>query len=91
MSWQDIFLTGVQIVFSLSLFVQVYDGFKEKVGPIKYLASVPTCLGLYGIAITYFTLSLYFSAVMACIVGTLWLMLAVQRYLYHTKKSDHQK
>ncbi len=87
MIWQDIVITLVCIVFSLSLVPQIYHGFKNKVGPIQYQTSIPTFLGLYIITYTYFTLHLYFSAAMACLTGTLWLMLCVQRAIYNKKPS----
>ncbi len=86
MVWQDIVLTVVGIIFSVSLIPQIYHGFKEKIGPIKLLTSTPTFIGLYIIAFTYITLSLYFSAAIAFLTGTLWLMLFIQRLVYCTGK-----
>ncbi len=83
MLWQDIIITLINIVFSVSLIPQIYHGFKHKVGPIQYHPSVPTFLGLYIITFTYLSLHLYFSAAMSLVTGTLWLTLCVQRVLYY--------
>ncbi len=82
MSWQDIVITASSIVFSLSLFPQIYKGFKEKKGHIAYATSVPTFIGLYVISFAYFTLGLYLSTIMCFITGTLWVILLGQRVTY---------
>ncbi|MFA6427746.1 MAG: hypothetical protein WCW16_04900 [Candidatus Magasanikbacteria bacterium] len=84
MIWQDIVITIASIVFSLALFPQVYYGFKNKKGTITHSTSVPTFLGLYVIAITYFSLGLYFSAGMSVVTATLWLIFFIQRVKYKT-------
>lgn len=85
MIWQDIVISIANIFFSFSLIVQVYCGFKEKVGPIKPLASVPTVIGLYAMTFAYWSLMLYSSAVISFFNGTLWLLLFVQRFMYNKK------
>lgn len=86
MVWQDIVLTIVSITFSVSLIPQVYHGFKEKTGPIKLLTSTPTFVALYITALTYITLSLYFSAATTFITGTMWLLLFIQRLIYKHRR-----
>jgi hypothetical protein len=85
--WQDAVITAIGIIFSLSLIPQIYYGFKEKVGAIHLQTSVPTFLGLYVMAFTYITLSLYYSAIMAFFTGTLWLTLFIQRLIYRNIKN----
>jgi len=82
MMWQDIVITIVSFVFTLSLVPQVIYGFKKKKGFITYLTSVPTCTGMFVLVFTYYSLSLFLSAVMSFIIGVLWLILAVQRWIY---------
>ncbi|MFH1789811.1 MAG: hypothetical protein ABH832_01965 [bacterium] len=82
MSWQDIVITLAILIFSLSLFPQVYYGFKEKKGFITYATSAPTFTGLYVICIAYYTLGLYFSTALCFITGTIWLVLFMQRLKY---------
>ena len=92
MIWQDIVLTIIGIIFSISLVPQVYHGFKTKAGPIRYATSVPTFLGLYIIAAVYLTLQLRLSAVIAFVTATLWLSLFIQRLVYSSKpKSETNK
>lgn len=85
MNWQDIVISTANILFSISLVNQVYYGFKEKNGPIKILTSVPTFIGLYAISFVYWTMELYTSAVISVIIGTLWLVLFIQRLMYEKK------
>ncbi len=82
MNWQDIVISFASILFSISLFIQIYYNFKEKTGPIKHWTSIPTCVGLYAITLSYWTLGLYFSTVISFISGTLWLILFLQRLIY---------
>ena len=87
--WQDLVISIVVIVFSLALVPQVYHGFKNKVGPIRHSASVPTFIGLFVLTATYVTLNLYFSSIFAFITGLLWLTLFIQRLKYGDKKTPH--
>ena len=80
--WQDAVITTASVFFALSLLPQVYFGWKEKSGPIKFQTSIPTSLGLYVSAIAYWSLSLKYSAVMSLVTGTLWLILIMQRIKY---------
>lgn len=83
MSWQDIVISIANVIFTVSLAVQVYYGFREKTGPIKYQASIPTSIGLYAISLCYWTLGLYFSTGIALVNATLWFILSLQRKWYH--------
>jgi len=85
MIWQDIVIAIASIVFSFALVLQVYHGFKYKSGPIKLETSIPTFLGLYVICFVYITLTLYFSASISFLVGTIWFILFVQRLLYNKR------
>lgn len=85
MTWQDIVITIANIIFTVALIPQVYDGFKKKEGPIKFLTSVPISAGLYSISFAYWSLSLHFSAIIALFTGTMWLTLIVQRLTYNKK------
>ncbi|MFC1691442.1 hypothetical protein ACFL0W_04650 [Nanoarchaeota archaeon] len=86
MIWQDIVIMIATIILSVSLVPQVYHCFKKKKGTITPYTSVPTLIGLYVIAFSFFTLKLYFSAVVTTITGTLWLVLFIQRIVYKKKK-----
>ena len=82
MIWQDIVLTIVMIVFSVSLVPQVYYGFRKKEGTITLITSGPTFVGLYVAAVVYATLSLTFSAIVSFFTATLWFILFLQRLIY---------
>jgi hypothetical protein len=82
MSWQDIVLSVVSVVFSIALIPQIIDGYKYKRGGINILTSMPTFTGLYVISFVYYTLSLYFSSFVSIFMGTLWLILFIQRVIY---------
>ena len=82
MIWQDYVITGVVILFSISLLPQVIEGFKKKRGYITLKTSIPTFMGLVVISFAYGTLNLYFSAIMSGIVALMWLLLLIQRVTY---------
>ena len=83
MIWQDIVLTVANLIFSLSLIPQVYEGYRKKKGFITIATSAPTFIGVYAMAISLYTLSLYFSSITAALTGTLWLILFIQRIIYN--------
>ncbi len=82
MNWQDLIITIGNLVFSISLIPQIYHGFKEKTGPIKYQTSVPTVIFLYAFIFAFYSLHLYFSAIVSALTGTMWLLLFIQRLQY---------
>jgi len=85
MIWQDIVITIVCLVFTISLYPQIHLGFKEKRGAISLWTSIPTFIGLFVIATTYLTLNLYFSAIISYITGILWFLLFLQKVVYKNK------
>ena len=86
MIWQDILISIVTTIFSVALVPQVYYGFKRRTGPIRYYTSVPTFIGLYVIMVVYYTLTLYFAAIVSFFTATLWFLLFLQRVLYSKKR-----
>ena len=80
--WQDIAISIANIAFSVSLFPQVYHGFKVKTGPIKYQTSIPTFVGLFVVAYAMMTLSLYFAATITFITAIMWFLLFWQSVVY---------
>lgn len=81
--WQDIVISIVNIVFSLALVPQVYYNFKNKVGSVVISASLPTFLGLYVLTFTFYTLNLYYSTIVSFMTGSFWLILFIQKLIYH--------
>lgn len=82
MSWQDVVVAVSNLLFTFSIFGQVYYGFRVKKGVILLKTSGLTFLGLYSITLAFFTLSLFFSAVISFINASLWLILFIQRLIY---------
>ncbi len=66
-----------------ALVPQVLHGFKIKKGLIKIQTSAITCLAIYAMAAAFFSLGLYFSAIMDFIMGTFWLILFLQGIVYN--------
>ena len=82
MAWQDYALTICIISFSYALMPQIYQGYKKRKCDINLQTSFIPAIGLYFLTFIYFTLTLYISAFMAAITGTLWLTLFVQKIIY---------
>ncbi len=82
MIWQDLVISAAGIIFGIALIPQVWEGFRDKKGPISPWTSAPTFLALYAMTIAYITLELYLSTAVLFCTGTLWLLLFVQRLLY---------
>ena len=86
MIWQDLVIAIANLLFTASLIQQVYHGFKQKRGFILLRTSGLTSLGLYLIAIAYFSLSLFYSGIIATINATLWLTLFIQKVIFKNAK-----
>lgn len=76
MLWQDYVLTAGSIVFSVALIPAI----KAK-GKPPLSTSVPTFFFLYLFSFVYATLSLWISTTTTAITGTMWLILAGQKYM----------
>ncbi|HED05641.1 MAG TPA: hypothetical protein ENI61_03020 [Ignavibacteria bacterium] len=82
MVWQDIVITIIIIAFGYALIPQIYQGFKQKKGFINLQTSGITALGMFIFTFIYFTLKLYFSAIIVFITGLLWTILFAQKIAY---------
>ncbi len=83
--WQDIVITVCNIILSMSLLPQVYNGFRTKTGPIGFSTSVPYALCLFTISVALWTSGLLLSGVVTFLSGFVWTCFAVQRYIYNKK------
>ena len=83
MTWQDIIITTTMIAFSYALLPQIIKGFKQKKSLIALQTSLITSLGMFILTITYYTLNLTFSTIMALITTSLWTTLLIQNRIYH--------
>jgi len=82
MVWQDIVIAIANVLFGYSLLYQVYKGFKERKGFLAIQTSTLTAIGLYALAIAFFTLNLYISTIISIFNGTMWLILLIQSLIY---------
>lgn len=82
MIWQDLVISIASATFAVALIPQVVHGFRSKVGPIKLVTSIPTCLGLFAIAYSVLTLGLIYSTITTAFTGTMWLILVIHRMIY---------
>jgi predicted anti-sigma-YlaC factor YlaD len=82
MVWQDWLISISIILMGYAMIPQVIHGFRKKVSTIKLQTAFITTLTLYAMAVAFFSLKLYFSAAMDMIIGTLWLLIAVQGIIY---------
>ena len=82
MVWQDVTIAIANLLFTFSLFSQCLHGFKQKKGYIILKTALLTAIGLYIVAISFFTLKLYFSGIIASINASLWLTMFIQRIIY---------
>jgi len=82
MVWQDITITIIMIAFSYALIPQIIKGFKKKKSLIALQTSLITSIGMFILMITYYTLNLTFSTIMAFITGSLWTTLLIQNIIY---------
>ena len=82
MVWQDFLLSIANLILSVSLFPQIFKGFKKKKGFISFYTSIPTFLSLYSISFAYFTLDLLFSSISSFVAASLWFVLFIQRIIY---------
>lgn len=72
--WQDWAITAVQIIFIAALIPSLLH---RQHKPALW-TSVPTALGLAIIAVSYFTLELWWSAAMSTVMSIGWAILAWQ-------------
>ena len=82
MMWQDIVITIANLMFTYALIPQVYHGFKTKKGAMIVQTALITTIGLYAMAIAFFSLGLIFSTIISLLNGTLWFLLLIQRLIY---------
>jgi uncharacterized MnhB-related membrane protein len=75
MHWQDVVLTIGQIIFIVALFPSILS--KDK--PALQTSLLTSAVSL-SIAVVYLSLAVPFAAISAAMNGTLWLVLAIQKW-----------
>lgn len=82
MVWQDIVITFVSIVFAYAMLPQITYGFKKKRGVITYQFSILNIISMGALIIAYYSLGLFFSAIMSVIIWIFWIILLLQKIIY---------
>jgi hypothetical protein len=75
-AWQDIVIAVVSILFGFILLPQLKDVWHGKSNLNLYTASLTT-IGLYVLAITFYTMQFWISFTAEIFSGTIWLLLFV--------------
>lgn len=76
MLWQDIVIAVVSILFGFILIPQLKDVWSGKTILNGFTAALTT-IGLFILAITFFTLNLYISVAAETFSGIIWLLLFI--------------
>lgn len=76
MIWQDIVIAIVSVLFGFILIPQLKDVWNKKTILNEFTAALTT-VGLFILAITFFTLNLYISVVAETFSGIIWLLLFI--------------
>jgi len=82
MSWQDITIMIVNLLFAYALIPQVLQGIRNKKAYINFQTALLNTLGMYAMAIAFFSLGLLFSGIIGTFNATMWLLLFIQRIIY---------
>jgi len=76
MLWQDIVIAAISLLFGFILIPQLKDVWIGKTSLNEFTA-VFTTIGLFILALTFFTLNLYISVVTEMFSGVIWLLLFI--------------
>ena len=83
-AWHDIVIAVVSILFGFILLPQLRDVWNGKSILNLYTASLTT-IGLYTLAVTFFTMQFWISFIAELFSGTVWLLLFVFSFNNHRK------
>lgn len=75
MAWQDLAIVAIQIMFTVTL---VPTAMRPD-AHVPLATSLPTTLGLYGLAVIFASLDLYWGAASSMATGTIWLWILIKR------------
>ncbi len=79
---EDLIIAIANVAFSYAVAVQVIHGFRHRVSAITYQTSSITCLGLWAIAASAYSLGLFLMAATCALAGSFWLCLFIQRCMF---------
>ena len=80
--WQDLVITIIGIILNLAMLHQITRGFKLKRKMMASSTALITTIGVLIVGYVFFTLNLYFSALLQIVGGTLWAILFIQSKIY---------
>ncbi len=83
-AWQDLVIAVVSILFGFILIPQLKDVWYGKSILNLYTASLTT-IGLYVLAVTFFTMGFWISFIAELFSGTIWLLLFVLSFKNYRK------
>jgi CHASE2 domain-containing sensor protein len=87
MLWQDIVIAVVSLLFGFILIPQLKDMWRDKSILNVYTAGLTT-IGLFILAITFFTLNLWISVFAETFSAIIWLLIFILSFKNKKKKSD---
>ena len=87
MLWQDIVIAVVSLLFGFILIPQLKDMWRDKSILNIYTAGLTT-IGLFILAITFYTLNLWISVVAETFSAIIWLFLFILSFKNKKKKND---
>jgi len=87
MLWQDIVIAVVSLLFGFILIPQLKDMWRDKSILNIYTAGLTT-IGLFILAITFYTLNLWISVVAETFSAIIWLLLFILSFKNKKKKND---
>jgi hypothetical protein len=82
MLWQDLAIMMLNILFAYSIFHQVWHGFREKKGLLALPTSIISSAGLYMMALVFWSLGFFLSAIISVYNATMWIILLIQGIIY---------
>lgn len=83
MIWQDFIISAAQVVFIVVLIPMVDSVLRKRRDPPPLVTSCFQAIGLAAIAISFASLTLWFSALCAGIVGIMWFLMMLAELANH--------
>lgn len=88
MIWQDIMIFICMIFFGYALIPQIYHNYKHKRGSVTIQTSLITSVGMFILAVCFFTLQMYLTMAIEIVMAGLWLTLFIQKLKYGWQQSN---
>ena len=82
MLWQDMVIFICTVLFGYALIPQIYYNYKSKSGSVTIQTSIITSIGMYVLAVCFFTLHMYLTMAIEIVIGSLWFTFFIQKLKY---------